>query len=58
LIFAVRDFARAEGVFKDAPGSVRLPDNETVHWRPPPVFFQMPTLLTVLVKRLREAAGA
>jgi len=56
VVFTVRDFAAARGVFDGAPGSVRLPDERTVHWRPPPAYLQMPTLMTVLLRRLRQAA--
>jgi len=58
LIFTFRDFSAAKGLFDDAPGSVRLPDDHTVHWRPPPTYRRMPTLLNVLVNRLRRTAGS
>ncbi len=57
LVFSVRDFQAARGVFEGASGSVRLPDDRTAHWRPPPAYLQMPTLTRVLRKRLRAAAG-
>ena len=41
--------------FKGFPGSVRLPDERTVHWRPPPAYWETPTLRRVLLKRLRQA---
>jgi hypothetical protein len=55
LVFIVRDFQAARGVFDGAAGSVRLPDDHTVHWRLPPAYREMPTLLRILLKRLREA---
>jgi len=55
LVFAVRDFNTARGVFDGAAGSVRLPDEQTVHWRPPPAYRQMPTLIRILLERLRQA---
>jgi transcription-repair coupling factor (superfamily II helicase) len=55
IIFSVRDFARAERAFRGAPGSVRLPDRQTAHWRPPLAMLEMPTLVNVLLKRLRQA---
>lgn len=55
LVFTVSDFSRAQGIFENAAGSVRLPDPKTVHWRPPKAYCEMPTLLTVLIKRLRQA---
>jgi transcription-repair coupling factor (superfamily II helicase) len=57
LVFTVRDFAAARGVFDGAAGSVRLPDDHTVHWRPPPAYRQMPTLVRILLKRLRQAGS-
>jgi len=56
LIFAVRDFAAARKVFENAAGSVRLPDDRTVYWRVPPAYWEMPTLVNVLLERLRRAA--
>jgi len=55
LVFSVRDFQAARGVFEGAAGTVRLPDDHTAHWRPPPAYREMPTLLRVLLKRLRQA---
>jgi len=55
LVFAVRDAAAADRLFDGAAGSVRLPDPETIHWRPPPAYREMPTLMTILLKRLRLA---
>ncbi|MFW6133931.1 MAG: TRCF domain-containing protein, partial [Planctomycetota bacterium] len=56
VIFTVGDFDRAGAVFEGAAGSVRLPDATTAHWRPPTAYLQMPTLLRVLLKQLRQAA--
>ena len=58
LIFAVRDFERAKGIFDGGAGSVRLPDAETAHWRLPKAYHERPTLLRILLKHLRQAAGA
>jgi len=55
LVFTVDDFAAAEGAFEGAAGTVRLPDEHTAHWRPPPAYRQMPTLLRILLRRLRHA---
>jgi transcription-repair coupling factor (superfamily II helicase) len=55
LVFTVDDFAAAEGVFEGAAGTVRLPDDHTAHWRPPPAYREMPTLLRILLSRLRQA---
>jgi transcription-repair coupling factor (superfamily II helicase) len=55
IIFMVRDFKAAEEVFEGAAGSVRLPDERTVYWRPPKAYLETPTLLTVILKRLTQA---
>jgi len=55
IIFTVRDFSAARGIFDGAAGTVRLPDDHTVHWRPPQAYREMPTLVNVLLKRLRDA---
>jgi transcription-repair coupling factor (superfamily II helicase) len=55
IVLTVRDLAAARGALADAPGSVRMPDERTVHWRPPPAHLEAPTLLAVLLKRLRAA---
>jgi transcription-repair coupling factor (superfamily II helicase) len=56
LIFSVTEISKVRDVFRDAPGSVRLPDEKTLHWRLPGNYLQMPTLVVVLLKRLRQAA--
>ena len=55
IIFTVRDFTKAEAVFDGPVGTVRLPDEHTVHWRLPPACREMPTLLRMVLKRLRQA---
>jgi transcription-repair coupling factor (superfamily II helicase) len=55
IVFTVRDFSRCDKLFRGAPGSVRLPDDRTVHWRPPPAYLRMPALMNVLLNRLRLA---
>ncbi|MHC4563053.1 MAG: transcription-repair coupling factor [Planctomycetota bacterium] len=55
IVFSVRDFKLAEPIFEGAVGTARLPDEHTVHWRLPPAARDMPTLLRVLLKRLRQA---
>ena len=56
VIFTVRDFQAANEFFKMLPGSVRLPDERTVHWRPSAAYLEPQTLMRVLLKRLRPAA--
>ena len=58
LIFTFRDFTPAKHLFDGARGSVRLPDDRTVHWRLPKAYMEMPTLLRVLLNRLRQAKVA
>jgi transcription-repair coupling factor (superfamily II helicase) len=58
LIFTFRDFTPAKHLFDGARGSVRLPDERTVHWRLPKAYMEMPTLLRVLLNRLRQAKVA
>ena len=57
IIFTVRDFQAARAIFDGAAGSVRLPDEKTVHWRPPKPYLELPTLITVLLRRLRLPAA-
>ncbi len=57
LVFTVRDFQAARRVFDGAAGTVRLPDDHTAHWRLPPAWREMPTMLRVLLKRLRDGRG-
>jgi transcription-repair coupling factor (superfamily II helicase) len=55
IIFTVRDFSRAKGIFDGAAGTVRLPDAKTAHWRPPAAYREPTTLVRVLLKHLRQA---
>ena len=57
LIFTVSNMQLAKAVFEGAAGTARIPDARTVHWRLPAVYRQMPTMVTVLLKRLRQAAA-
>jgi transcription-repair coupling factor (superfamily II helicase) len=65
IIFAVRDMKAAKRIFaptgvrtdEGAIGTARLPDASTVHWRLPQAYREMPTLVNVMLKRLRQAAG-
>ncbi len=57
VIFRVRDHRKSEPVFSGLAGSVRLPDDQSVYWRPPKVYLERITLLRVLVKRFRETKG-
>jgi len=55
IIFTITDFRAVAAVFEGSAGTARLPDSKTVHWRLPPIYRQMPTLMRVLLKRLRQA---
>ena len=56
LIFSIADVSAVGNLFDGAAGTVRVPDGRTVHWRVPRTYFESPTLLRVLTKRLREAS--
>ena len=56
VIFAVEDFQKARPLFETGPGSPRVPDPQTVHWRLPKRFLEMPTLLTILRRQLAGEA--
>ncbi|MFA6132697.1 MAG: transcription-repair coupling factor [Phycisphaerae bacterium] len=58
IVFAVSNYSAIRSLFDGSQGSVRLPDAKTVHWRLPPVYLETATLLRVLLKRLRQTAGA
>ena len=54
IVFSITDFSAVEAVFSGSAGTVRLPDDRTAHWRLPAPYRQMPTLMHVLLKRLRQ----
>jgi len=58
LVFTVRDMKAARKMFDGASGTVRMPDNNTVHWRLPPPYLETPTLMRIILKQLRQAFGA
>ena len=57
VIFVVENFAAAEPLFVDAPGTVRVPDPRTVHLRLPPSYRKPPTLVAVLRQMLVRAVS-
>jgi len=57
IIFTAEDLPALESLFKDIAGSVRMPDERTIHWRPPTAYLEAPTLMTVLLRRLRQAVA-
>ncbi len=56
VIFAIDDLEKAQPLFAEGPGSPRLPDPRTVHWRLPKRYLEPPTLLAILRKQLRHNA--
>jgi transcription-repair coupling factor (superfamily II helicase) len=56
VVFSLADPKRAKKTLAGLAGTVRLPDEKTAHWRPPPAYLEHPTLLTVLRKHLRQRA--
>jgi hypothetical protein len=57
VIFAETDFQQVQPLFADGPGSPRVPDPQTIHWRLPKRFLEPPTLLAVLRKQLARPAA-
>ncbi len=57
VVFSINNPSLADTVLADLSGTVRLVDERTVHWRPPPAYLERPTLLNVLARRLRKAVG-
>ena len=57
VVFTISTPALADSALAGMAGSVRLADQETAHWRPPPAYLEQPTLLMVLRKQLKTAAG-
>jgi hypothetical protein len=59
VVFSVDDLQKIEPVLANGPGSPRVPDPKTIHWRLPPRYLEPQALLTVLRHQLRgRAAGA
>ena len=57
VVFAIADLQALGGLFDGAPGTVRMPDDRTVHWRLPPDDREMPALIRILLSRLRRGRG-
>ncbi|MBP7934026.1 MAG: transcription-repair coupling factor [Phycisphaerae bacterium] len=58
LIFTVDELALVEPVFAGSPGSPRMADAHTIHWRLSPAYFEPPTMLAILRRLLKEGAPA
>ena len=55
VIFSIKAPAMADSALSGLAGTVRLVDERTAHWRPPPAYLELSTLLAVLTKRLQRA---
>ncbi len=57
LIFAIDELQKVEPLFSTGPGSPRMPDPQTIHWRLPKRYLERQTILAVLRKQLVAEAG-
>jgi transcription-repair coupling factor (superfamily II helicase) len=55
VVFAIDDFQDCASLFADGPGSPRLPDPNTVHWRLPKRLLSPDRLLATLDRQLSRA---
>ncbi|MBW7907005.1 MAG: transcription-repair coupling factor [Phycisphaerae bacterium] len=55
LIFAIDDLQRVQPLFSDGPGSPRVPDPKTIHWRLPRRLLEPERLLETLRAQLARA---
>lgn len=58
VVFAIEDLKRAEPLFQSGPGSPRMPDPQTIHWRLPKRFFRPDLLLQTLREQFAQAEAA
>ncbi len=58
VVFAIEDLQQVQPLFADGPGSPRVPDPQTVHWRLPKHYLEPKTLLAVLQKQLAKRPSA
>lgn len=56
VVFVVESVSKAEPLFVEAPGTVRMPDSRTIHLRLPPSYLESATLVPVLRRMLAKAA--
>ena len=54
VVFTVDESSRLEPLLSGGPGSPRVPDARTIHWRLPKRYLEVPTLLAVLRKQLAQ----
>ncbi len=55
LVFAINDLQRVRALFAQGPGSPRVPDGNTIHWRLGARYLEPATMLAVLRKQLAAA---
>jgi hypothetical protein len=58
VVFVVESVSKAEPLFVEAPGTVRMPDSRTIHLRLPPSYLDSATLVPVLRRMLAKAVDA
>jgi transcription-repair coupling factor (superfamily II helicase) len=61
VVFLIDELSKAEPLFLDAPGSVRMADAQTIHLRLPPNYLEPGTLVPILRRmfvRATERIGA
>ncbi|MCG3128796.1 MAG: Transcription-repair-coupling factor [Phycisphaerae bacterium] len=58
VVFTVEDLPLVEPLFSQGPGSPRVPDPHTIHWRLPDRYLERSTLLAVLRKQLSATPAA
>jgi transcription-repair coupling factor (superfamily II helicase) len=56
IVFSIEDLKLVQDLFADRPGTVRMPDPQTVHWRLPPSYHEPPTLMATLRQLLNPGA--
>jgi transcription-repair coupling factor (superfamily II helicase) len=52
VIFAIDELQKVEPLFSTGPGSPRMPDPQTIHWRLPKRYLTPPALLSLLPRQL------
>jgi len=52
LIFSLTDGAKISPLFDEAPGSIRIPDDHTIHLRLPTHYFDSPSTILALLRKM------
>ncbi|MDX2198273.1 MAG: transcription-repair coupling factor [Phycisphaerae bacterium] len=58
VIFAIDDLSKVQELFSSGPGSPRMPDAKTIHWRLPAKLLEAERLVEVLKKQLGGVSAA